>query len=240
MAGWHKVHWTYSLTLHLSACHRRLMFLMLVAAAEGGPASAAVWGQRRRSRQQTVDPGIWLRLPQDPQSYCSAGWFFCIRLFFQDMKARLPEAIQCEPVALLSLHLLGDEYIMAKLHCLSLPQSLKWGALISALSSCSVFDVINSVSNRVPGTHADISETASQPAQRPLFKLSCSVHKCQLFSKSPCKKHCIWDHNWRVTHPLTPAQPQVSPPHLWTIPRDGPQKADLALTCRISALQLRY
>lgn len=116
--------------------------------------------------------------------------------------------------------------------------SVQRGALVSALSSCSVFDVINSVSNRVPGTHADISETAFQPAQRPLFQLSCSVHKCQLLSKSPCKKHWIWDHNWRVALLLTPAQPRVSPACLWTPPQHGPQRADLPLACRISALQL--
>lgn len=90
---------------------------------EGGSASAAVWGQGRRRRQQAVDTGIWLHLPQGPQSYCSAGWFFCTRLLFQDMKAPLPEANQCEPAPLLSLHLLGDEYIMAKLHCVPFPQS---------------------------------------------------------------------------------------------------------------------
>lgn len=82
----------------------------------------------------------------------------------------------------------------------SLCPSVQWGALISALSPCSTFDVINSVCSRVPGTHADIGETASQPAQRSLFELSYSVHKCQLLSKRPCKKHCIWEHNWRVTH----------------------------------------
>lgn len=73
--------------------------------------------------------------------------------------------------------------------------------------------MINSVSNRVPDTHVVISERASRLPWRPVFKLSYSVYKCQLFCKSPCTDHCIWGgQSWRVIHIPTLSQQTVSSP----------------------------
>lgn len=123
MAGWHKVHWTGLHALHLLACHHRLMFLTMVAAARRRVCLCSCVRPGEEEQAAGCDTGIWLQLPQGPQSCCSAGWFFCTHSLFQNMKAPLPAAIQCEPVPLLSLHLLGDEYKMAKLCCFPLSQS---------------------------------------------------------------------------------------------------------------------
>lgn len=57
-------------------------------------------------------------------------------------RALPPEAVQRKPLALLSLQWLGDEYIMAKLHCFPLPQSN--GS--TSLCIVSLLHLINSVS----------------------------------------------------------------------------------------------
>lgn len=156
------------------------------------PAAAAA-GRRvclhgcvRPGEEEAISCSYWdLAEPASgPSKLLLCRVFFLYPLVFSGReRALLPEAI----FSLCSGWGMNTEWQSSTVyHSLS-----QMGALVSASSPCCMFDMINSVSNRVPDTHAVISETASQPAQRPLFKLSHSVHESQLFAKSPCKEHCI-------------------------------------------------
>lgn len=124
MAGWYNVHWTYLHALHVPAWHRRLMLLTVVAAA-----------RRRVCLCSCVRPGeeeeaavCWYWDLAAPATGPSNLLLCRVVLLYPPVvsgheRAVLPKAIQCKPLPLLSLHLLGNEYVMAKLHCFPLPQS---------------------------------------------------------------------------------------------------------------------
>lgn len=137
-----------------------------------------VWGQGKR-RQQPVDNWDLIKLASGPTKLLLCRGFFLYPLVPEHERPRLPE-VSCPALTTVAggwIHNVRGSLISHSL-------SQMW-ALVSASSPCCTFDMINSVSNQVPDTHSVISETASQPAQRPLFKLFYSVQSASSSPRAP-------------------------------------------------------
>lgn len=155
--------WTYTLALYLPVWSCSPSFL---------PCTGSCWEEDQppclREAKEEETAGCWSYDLAEPASVpkeicCFAGWFFCTLLLFWDMNK-----LFCQKPFSLSL--------LPSSNCRSWRMNTRWqsftascslsqrGALVSASSSCCMFDTINCVSNRVPDTCTVVSETASQPA----------------------------------------------------------------------------